>query len=254
MRRAGFAACLARMWRCKKTWGDVWASGQAMRSRGARTILERLSSIEAGQWQFGKTKLFVRSPESVFHVEELNERKDFDEICKMIQRAWRACGACGRRPRLPSSSTETRSRRRDSMDRRWVGDQINYEDKFDLQDVMEPYKEEVVVYADEALLLSKKGKVVKRFILVSGHAFYLVQRNAKKGVVSWQAMRDLAVSTVQDGYLVMDVGNEHSAAIERGRKTELIIAAVRELRCFIMQHGMDILMLWSILLRREVLM
>lgn len=52
----------------------VVAGARAHVSRGCVAILESLH-LEAGEWQKGATKIFVRHPETVFNLEELRERK-----------------------------------------------------------------------------------------------------------------------------------------------------------------------------------
>ena len=240
VRRAGYASRMPfdrflRRYKklSKKTWG-TWGEWKGDPQEGAKLILEDLTSIEPGQWQFGKTKVFIRHPESVFHLEELVERKDFDEICK-IQRAWRMWRM--RRKALEQKAEAAKllrgkkERRNDSMDRKWVGDYINYEDNFPLQDVMDPYKEELVVYADELYRLNKNGRLEKRFILLTDKAFYIVLRSVKKKVVSWSVTRriplntigSVALSCLQDGFTVIKVPSEYDVVLECDRRTELIM-------------------------------
>ncbi|XP_019859632.1 PREDICTED: unconventional myosin-If-like [Amphimedon queenslandica] len=45
-------------------------------------------NMEPDQWQLGKTKVFIKSPESLFLLEELRERK-YDAYARRIQKAWR---------------------------------------------------------------------------------------------------------------------------------------------------------------------
>ena len=45
-------------------------------------------NMEADQWQLGKTKVFIKNPESLFLLEEVRERK-FDTYARKIQTAYR---------------------------------------------------------------------------------------------------------------------------------------------------------------------
>jgi len=240
VRRAGFAyrAPFDRFLRRykklnKQTWGS-WGEWKGDPREGARVILEGLTSIEPGQWQFGKTKVFIRHPESVFHLEELIERKDFDEICK-IQRAWRMWRmrrkALEQKAEAASLFRGNKERRRDSMDRKWVGDYIQYEDNYQMQDAMQPYMEEMCCFADDVHRLNKNGKLEKRSFLLTETAFYLVMRSVKKKVLTYSVTRRVVLSNVinislskfQDGYMTIHVSGEHDAVIECDRKTELIM-------------------------------
>jgi len=240
VRRAGFAyrAPFDRFLRRykklnKATWGS-WGEWKGDPREGARTILEGLTSIEPGQWQFGKTKVFIRHPESVFHLEELIERKDFDEICK-IQRAWRMWRmrrkALEQKAEAASMFRGNKERRRESMDCQWTGDYIQYEDNYQMQDAMQPYMEEMCCFADDVHRLNKNGKLEKRSLLLTESAFYLVMRVVKKKVLSYSVTRrvginevsDITISPLQDGYMAIHVPGQHDAVIECANKTELIM-------------------------------
>jgi len=124
-----------------------------------------------------------------------------------------------------------KERRHDSATRPWTGDYITYEDNFQLQDIMQPYMDEMVSFADDVLRLNKNGKLEKRIFLLTDVAFYLITRAVKKQVVSYSVtrrveiakVRDICVSTLSDGYLTIHVSGEHDAVLENDRKTELIM-------------------------------
>jgi len=80
VRRAGFAyrAEFERfLMRYKKlsskTWG-VWGEWAGSPMDGCRTLLTDLQ-LDTSQWQLGKSKVFVRYPETLFHLEECLERR-----------------------------------------------------------------------------------------------------------------------------------------------------------------------------------
>jgi len=170
----------------------------------------------------------------VFHLEEMIERKDFDEICK-IQRAWRMWRmrrkALEQKAEAASMFLNHKERRRDSQDRKWVGDYIQYEDNYQMQDAMADHMDEMCVFADDVYRLNKNGKLEKRSFLLTESAFYLVMRSVKKKVLTYSVTRrvpldkvtDIVLSTMQDGYMAIHVGGEHDAVIECERKTELLM-------------------------------
>lgn len=108
---------------------------------------------------------------------------------------------------------------------------MNYEDNFPLQDVMDPYKEELVVYADEVYRLNKNGKLEKRTFLLTDRAMYIIMRAVKKKIVTWSVTRrtamtavgSISLSTMADSYVVIHVPGDHDAVLECDRKTELIM-------------------------------
>ena len=95
-----------------------------------------------------------------------------------------------------------KERQRNSGERKWTGDYVNYEENFELQDIMEPYsglklfffclillEEEMVVFADNVLLLSHRNRLEKRVLLLTETAFYLICRVIKNKVGIWQVTR-----------------------------------------------------------------
>lgn len=85
VRRAGFAyrAEYARFLRrykklSSKTWG-VGFEWQGDPREGCLAILGDLQ-MDQGQYQLGRTKMFIRHPETVFHLEEQLERMDFESV------------------------------------------------------------------------------------------------------------------------------------------------------------------------------
>ena len=44
--------------------------------------------MDADQYQLGRTKLFIKNPESLFLLEECRERK-FDHYARIVQKAFR---------------------------------------------------------------------------------------------------------------------------------------------------------------------
>jgi len=54
---------------------------------GIRHLMAAVN-MEPDQWQLGKSKVFIKSPESLFLLEELRERK-YDGFARRIQKAWR---------------------------------------------------------------------------------------------------------------------------------------------------------------------
>jgi myosin-1 len=240
VRRAGFAfrAPFDRfLMRYKKlsnkTWG-TWGEWKGDAKEGCQQILSGLTSIEPGQWQFGLTKVFVRHPESVFHLEELLERKDFDLIV-LIQKSYKVYRARKKALEMRADAAELlkgkKERQRNSVDRKWTGDYINYDDNAPLQEVMDPYKDELVIFADQVLRLNKNGKVEPRFFLLTETAFYVVMRAVKKKQVIWSVTRramvntmtSVSVSTLSDNYVVLHTPAESDTVIECDKKTELIM-------------------------------
>jgi myosin-1 len=65
-------------------WQQNW-NGEP--HEGVAYILQTVD-MDPTQWQLGHTKIFIRSPESLFMLEEMRERV-YDEYARKIQRAYR---------------------------------------------------------------------------------------------------------------------------------------------------------------------
>jgi len=124
-----------------------------------------------------------------------------------------------------------KERRHESMDGKWVGDYIQYEDNYQMQDAMQDHMDEMCCFADDIYRLNKNGKLEKRSLLLTEKAFYLVMRTVKKKVLSYSVTRrvgldiisDITISTMQDGYMTIHVSGQHDAVIDCTHKTELIM-------------------------------
>ena len=94
-------------------------------------------NMDQDQWQPGRSKVFIKAPESLFLLEELRERK-FNVHARVIQKAYRKYAA---RKRTNSQGTEAarllagrKQRNRRSISRQFVGDYLglDHDDRADL--------------------------------------------------------------------------------------------------------------------------
>ncbi|KAI9532485.1 Unconventional myosin-Ie, partial [Dissostichus eleginoides] len=67
----------------KESW-PRWSGDQR------QGVLHLLSSVhmDQDQFQLGKSKVFIKAPESLFLLEEMRERK-YNGYARVIQKAWR---------------------------------------------------------------------------------------------------------------------------------------------------------------------
>ena len=234
VRRAGFAyrAEFARFLRrykklSKKTWSmrGEWSGDP---KQGCITLLEDLA-LQDGQWQLGKTKVFIRHPETLFHLEELLERHDHDCAVK-IQRAWKKWKAkkhaLEQRALAADKLRGKKERNQASVNRQFDGDYIRYEDNYALQECVT--KGEQAMFADQVIKLNRRNKPERRDMIVTNQAVYFILRKKKKGAVIYQLARrtpistigSLSMSTLCDNYLVIHCPSEYDNLFELERKTE----------------------------------
>ncbi|XP_019860549.1 PREDICTED: unconventional myosin-If-like, partial [Amphimedon queenslandica] len=88
-------------------------------------------NMEPDQWQLGKTKVFIKSPESLFLLEELRERK-YDAYARRIQKAWRRHRSDQYYQTLKERASDIllnkKERKRLSINRNFVGDYLGFAD------------------------------------------------------------------------------------------------------------------------------
>jgi len=236
VRRAGFAyrAEFARfLQRYKKlsrqTWGmrGEW-SGPAV--DGCTTLLRDLQ-LEEGQWQLGKTKVFIRHPETLFHLEELLERHDYDCIVR-IQRSWKKWKArkhaLEQRALAADKLRGKKERQQSSMSRQYDADYIRYEDNYPLQEMITPG--EYMMFADQIIKLNRRSKPERRDFVITDQAMYFIMRKKKKGEIVYQLTRrtpissvgSLSLSTLSDNYIVVHCPSEYDNLFENDKKTEIV--------------------------------
>jgi myosin-1 len=142
VRRAGFAyrAEFERFLRrykklSNKTWG-IWGEWSGSAIEGCKTLLNDLQ-LDPAQWQLGKSKIFIRHPETLFHLEECLDRKDYDCTLR-IQKAWRHWKS--RKHQLEQRKMAAdilkgkKERQRNSVNRKYEFDYVNYDSNYPLQD------------------------------------------------------------------------------------------------------------------------
>jgi len=210
-------------------WGE-W-SGSA--TEGCSTICRDLG-LESGHWQLGKTKIFIRFPETLFHLEEQVERKDY-ECAANIQKAWKkwqlAKHALEQKKLIADLLRGKKERRRESISRQFSADYMAYEFNFQLQELIKQHsKQESVIFADQVLKLNRRNRPERRDFVMTDQAFYIAARAAKDGNTFYKLTRrtsladisHVSLSTLQDNYMVFHIPNEYDALIENDKKTEIL--------------------------------
>eukprot|EP01120_Amphizonella_sp_Union-15-10_P012713 TRINITY_DN5718_c0_g1_i1.p1 TRINITY_DN5718_c0_g1~~TRINITY_DN5718_c0_g1_i1.p1 ORF type:complete len:1049 (-),score=243.18 TRINITY_DN5718_c0_g1_i1:114-3260(-) len=213
----------------KKTWGS-WGEWSGPPKDGCTTILGE-SSLGKEQWQLGKSKVFIRHPESLFYLEECLERYDY-ECANTIQKAWRRWKAkkhsLEQRAQAASLFRGKKERRRESINRKFTADYMNYEENFSLQEGLGKYTEEPCVFASQIIKLNRRGRPERRDLVLTTQAWYILMRCSKGGKSYYKLTRrctldkvsSVSFSTLQDGWTVIHVSSEYDIAFELENKTE----------------------------------
>lgn len=214
-----------------ETW-PCWRGDE----RGGINHLMKAVNMDPDQFQLGRSKVFIKNPESLFLLEEQRERK-FDFYARIIQKAFRRFNAHKYYLRLKTQASDLlynkKERRRYSLNRNFAGDYIGFETTPSLQALVG--RRERIEFADKVNKYDRRFKVSKRDLLLSAKNIYLIGREQikkgpEKGVIKDVVKRKLALeqiqsislSTLQDDFFILHIANDYASLLESVFKTEFL--------------------------------
>ncbi|OCU00538.1 hypothetical protein XELAEV_18006316mg [Xenopus laevis] len=213
---------------------ETWPRWRGDERQGVQHLL-RSVNMDSDQYQMGKSKVFVKNPESLFLLEEMRERK-FDTFARTIQKAWRRYIARRKYEQMREEASNIlygfKERRRNSINRNFVGDYLGMEDRPELRQFMT--KRERIDFADSVSKYDRRFKSIKRDLILSPKYLYLIGREkVKKGPEKGQIkevlkkkvetmnIQSISLSTRQDDFFILHEV-DHDTLMESVFKTELI--------------------------------
>lgn len=239
VRRAGFAyrrtfAKFLQRYRIltKETW-PYWSGDE---KQGIEWILNSLN-IGKSQYQLGKTKLFIKAPESLFMLEEARDRK-YNMYARIIQKAFKKYFARKRREQEKQEAADflfgRKERKRASLNRNFMGDYIGLDDKPQILNLIG--KKEKILFAETARKYDRRFKMSRKELILTNKYLYLIGREQiKKGAdkgnlvevikrkLSFNQLSHVSLSTLQDGFLIIHVKEDYDSLLELIFKTEFLI-------------------------------
>ncbi|NWX27002.1 MYO1F protein, partial [Notiomystis cincta] len=213
---------------------ETWPSWRGDERQGVQHLL-RSVNMDPDQYQMGRSKVFVKNPESLFLLEEMRERK-FDGFARVIQKAWRRHIAIRKYEQMREEAAcilyNFKERRRNSINRNFMGDYLGMEERPELRQFLA--KRERIDFADSITKYDRRFKPIKRDFILTPKCFYLIGREkVKKGPekgqikevlkkkVELQAVSGVSLSTRQDDFFILHE-NDADNFLESIFKTELI--------------------------------
>ncbi|NXN09432.1 MYO1F protein, partial [Indicator maculatus] len=213
---------------------ETWPSWRGDERQGVQHLL-RSVNMDPDQYQMGRSKVFVKNPESLFLLEEMRERK-FDGFARVIQKAWRRHVAVRKYEQMREEASNIlynfKERRRNSINRNFVGDYLGMEERPELRQFLA--KRERIDFADCITKYDRRFKPIKRDFILTPKCFYLIGREkVKKGPekgqvkevlkkkVELQAVSGVSLSTRQDDFFIVHE-NDSDSFLESIFKTELL--------------------------------
>jgi len=219
----------------KKTWPDPWRGDP---KDGCIAILKDLQ-IDDKEWQIGKTKIFIRHPETLFSLEDRKDRK-YHDSASLIQRLWKKYKMKAYYIELRDTAQDLlqykKQRRRLSINKTYLADYLNYPSNAQLQQVMKPFSSEGgVVFSDEFQKPVRKffGHRIDKFLcLVTPQSISFIERikEKKQTIMKIQQkikisdITGISLSTLCDNYIIIHhtVKDQEELFVENLNKTELI--------------------------------
>ncbi|XP_061738079.1 unconventional myosin-Ie isoform X2 [Nerophis ophidion] len=218
---------------------ESWPTWQGDEKQGVLHLM-RSVNMDQEQFQLGRTKVFVKAPESLFLLEETRERK-FDGYARTIQKAWRKYTARKRYVKMREEASDLllnhKERRRHSLNRNFVGDYLGMDDRPELRQFLA--KREKIDFADKVTKYDRRFKSVKRDLILTPKSVYLIGREKikqgpEKGQVTEVLKRQIGVesilgvslSTMQDDFMILNV-QDYDSLLECVFKTEFISLLAR---------------------------
>ncbi|XP_040017912.1 unconventional myosin-Ie isoform X1 [Gasterosteus aculeatus] len=218
---------------------ESWPTWQGDEKQGVIHLL-RSVNMDPDQFQLGRTKIFVKAPESLFLLEETRERK-FDGYARTIQKAWRKYLARKKYVQMREEASDLllnrKERRRHSLNRNFVGDYLGMDDRPELRQFLA--KREKIDFADKVTKYDRRFKGIKRDLILTPKSVYLIGREKvkqgpEKGQVTEVLKRRIDVekilavslSTMQDDFMIMHE-QEYDSLLDCVFKTEFISLLAR---------------------------
>ncbi|NXO02092.1 MYO1F protein, partial [Rhinopomastus cyanomelas] len=213
---------------------ETWPRWRGDERQGVQHLL-RSVNMEPDQYQMGRSKVFVKNPESLFLLEEMRERR-FDGFARVIQKAWRRHVAVRKYERMREEASNIlynfKERRRNSINRNFVGDYLGMEERPELRQFLA--RRERVDFADSVTKYDRRFKPIRRdFILTPKHVYLIGREKVKKGPekgqikevlkkkVELQAVSGVSLSTRQDDFFILHE-SDADTFLESIFKTELV--------------------------------
>ncbi|XP_017753375.1 PREDICTED: unconventional myosin-Ie-like [Eufriesea mexicana] len=217
----------------KETWPQWSGDGK----QGVEWILRSLH-IDRSQYQLGKTKLFIKAPESLFMLEEARDQK-YNMYARVIQKAFKKYFARKRQEQEKQEAADLlfgrKERRRASLNRNFMGDYIGLEGKRQILNLIG--RKEKVFFAEVVKKYDRRFKMSRRNLILTNKHLYLIgqeemKKDSEKGKLidvikrklSFNQISHISLSPLQDGFLIIHVREDYGSLLELTFKTEFLIA------------------------------
>uniref|UniRef100_A0AAY5KVX8 Osteoclast-stimulating factor 1 n=1 Tax=Esox lucius TaxID=8010 RepID=A0AAY5KVX8_ESOLU len=219
VRRAGYAfrrAFSKFLQRYAILTRETWPKWTGEERKGILHLL-RSVNMDQDQYQLGKTKIFIKAPESLFLLEEMRERK-YNGYARVIQKAWRKHVAVRKYVKMREEASDIllnkKERRRNSLNRNFVGDYIGTDNHPEVRQFVG--RRERIDFADVVVKYDRRFRTVKRDLILTPKFLYMIGREkVKQGPekgqirevlkrqIEVEKVQSVSLSTLQDDFFII---------------------------------------------------
>ncbi|XP_024917245.1 myosin IEb [Cynoglossus semilaevis] len=213
---------------------ETWPHWRGEERQGVLHLLNSVN-MDQDQYQLGKSKVFIKAPESLFLLEEMRERK-YNGYARVIQKAWRKHIAVRKYVKMREEASDIllnkKERRRNSLNRNFVGDYIGTENHPEIRQFVG--RRERIDFADVVVKYDRRFRTVKRDLILTPKFLYLIGREkVKQGPDKGQIrevlkrkievhkIQSVSLSTLQDDFFIVHE-EEYDSVLQSIFKTEFL--------------------------------
>uniref|UniRef100_A0A8C8FTX6 Osteoclast-stimulating factor 1 n=1 Tax=Oncorhynchus tshawytscha TaxID=74940 RepID=A0A8C8FTX6_ONCTS len=237
VRRAGYAfrrAFAKFLQRYAILTRETWPRWTGEERKGVLHLLHSVN-MDQDQYQLGKTKIFIKAPESLFLLEEMRERK-YNGYARAIQKAWRKHIAVRKYVKMREEASDIllnkKERRRNSLNRNFVGDYIGTDNHPEIRQFVG--RREKIDFADVVAKYDRRFRTVKRDLILTPKFLYLIGREkVKQGPdkgqihevlkrqIEVEKIQSVSLSTLQDDFFIIHE-EQYDSVLQCIFKTEFL--------------------------------
>ncbi|XP_077433105.1 myosin IEb isoform X3 [Vanacampus margaritifer] len=218
---------------------ETWPTWQGDERQGVLHLLNSVN-MDEDQFQLGKTKVFVKAPESLFLLEEMRERK-YNGYARVIQKAWRKHVAVRKYVKMREEASDVllnkKERRKNSLNRNFVGDYIGTDVHPEIRQFVG--RRERIDFADVVVKFDRRFRTVKRDLILTANFLYLIGREkVKQGPdkghiqevlkrkIELGSIQSVSLSTLQDDIFIIHQ-QEYDSVLHSVFKTEFLSLLIK---------------------------
>ncbi|KAK1794948.1 hypothetical protein P4O66_010138, partial [Electrophorus voltai] len=213
---------------------ETWPQWRGDEKQGVLHLLKSVN-MDPDQYQLGKSKIFIKAPESLFLLEEMRERK-YNGYARVIQQAWRKHVAVRKYVRMREEASDVlfnkKERRKNSLNRNFMGDYIGTDNRPEIRQFVG--RRERIEFADVVVKYDRRFKTVKRDLILTSKFLYLIGREkVKQGPekgqirevikrqIELEKIQSVSLSTLQDDFFIVHE-ERYDSVLESVFKTEFL--------------------------------